>query len=116
MQKQPKTKNTKEKGKHYEDIALQYLLSNGFIFIDKNFYTKHGEIDLIMQKGAVLHFIEVKYAKKFNPLCNITPKKLMRLTKSIDIYLSKNALQLDFCIDAISIYDDNISFVENITM
>ncbi|MWV62988.1 YraN family protein [Helicobacter saguini] len=109
-------KNTKTKGNHYEDVALQYLLSNGFTFIDKNFYSKYGEIDLVMQKDNILHFIEVKYAKKFNPLYNITEKKLEKLMKTIDIFLNTNDLKLDFCIDALSIYDNHISFIENITI
>lgn len=133
-----KKKNTRNKGNFYEEIALQYLLSNGFIFIKKNFYTPFGEIDLIMQKGNVLHFIEVKSSNRFNPLYNITEKKLEKLMKTIDIFMqnydfsniildtnidSKSNLDSNntenkphFCIDALSIYNNEVHFIENITM
>ena len=109
-------KNNRKNGDLYEDIALQYLLSRDFIFIDKNFYSKYGEIDLIMQKGEILHFIEVKSSSSFNPLYKITDKKLEKMIKTIYIFCDKNNIKLDFCIDAIGIYKDNITFIENITI
>lgn len=113
-----KKKNSRKKGSFYEEIALQYLLSNGFIFIEKNFYTQYGEIDLIMQKGNVLHFIEVKSSNKFNPLYNITEKKLEKITKTIDIFMqSYDFCNIEsICIDALSIYNNEVHFIENITI
>lgn len=104
------------KGNYYEDIALQYLLSLDFIFIDKNFHCKYGEIDLIMQKNDILHFIEVKSCSSFYPTYNITAKKIEKLTKTIYLFLTKHNLTLDFCIDAVSIYGNKIELIENITL
>lgn len=100
---------------HYEQIALSYLTNMGFQFIAQNFYSRYGEIDLIMQKDSILHFIEVKSSHYIQPLLNITPKKLERLIKTIYVFLEQEKLTCHFCIDAISIYQDDITFIENIT-
>lgn len=112
--------DTRSKGRRYEDLAFKYLQDNSFNFIDKNFYTRFGEIDLIMSKNKVLHFIEVKSNNSFNPLLNITEKKLDRLIKSGYIFLEKKSLkELDcdlFCFSAVGFIGGKIMFVENITM
>ena len=107
--------NTRQKGSHYEQVALEYLLALGFEFIARNFHSRYGEIDLIMQKDSILHFIEVKSSNYMQPLLKITEKKLERLTKTIYIFLEQQNITKNFCIDAISIYKDNVTFIENIT-
>lgn len=105
----------RQKGRHYEQIALEYLITLGFELIEQNFHSRYGEIDLIMKKDSILHFIEVKSSHCMNPLANITPKKLERLTKTIHVFLEQGQISSHFCIDAISIYKDNIMLIENIT-
>jgi len=51
------------KGKFTEEFAKQYLIQQGLVFIDSNFHSRQGEIDLIMKDGQVFVFIEVKYRK-----------------------------------------------------
>ena len=43
-----------------ERLAEKFLRDKGFRFITANFLTRVGEIDLIMQDGPTLVFIEVK--------------------------------------------------------
>jgi len=52
--------NKKEKGKLGEDIACKFLKKNGFIVVDRNYYKKWGELDIVAKKGGDLHFFEVK--------------------------------------------------------
>ncbi len=111
-----KNSNARSKGRHYEQIALEYLISLDFEFIARNFHSKYGEIDLIMKKDSVLHFVEVKSSSYMNPLLNITTEKIQRLIKTIHIFLEHQKISCDFCIDAISIYNDKINFIENITI
>lgn len=105
----------RQKGKHYEQVALEYLISLGFEFVEQNFHSRYGEIDLIVKKDSILHFVEVKSSHCINPLVNITPKKLEKLTKTIHVFLDQRQIISHFCIDAVSIYKDNITFIENIT-
>ena len=104
------------KGKYYEDLALEYLCNMGFEYIGRNFYIRYGEIDLILKKDNILHFIEVKYSSVMNPLLKINHKKLDRIIKSIEIFMQQNNLSNHFCIDAVSIYKNQISFIENVTI
>ena len=50
----------KLKGQSGETIAVDYLRKNGFEILDRNFTTKHGEIDIIAKRNGRIHFIEVK--------------------------------------------------------
>jgi len=43
-----------------EKIAQKYLENRKFRFVERNFRKKWGELDIVMQKDDVLHFIEVK--------------------------------------------------------
>ena len=43
-----------------EDQALIYLQQQGLHLLERNFRCKAGEIDLVMQDGKVLVFVEVR--------------------------------------------------------
>ena len=106
------------KGKASEKKACEYLNSQGFKIVEQNFYAKKlGEIDIIALKDSVYHFVEVKSSVDYeSAVNNLTPSKLNKVKKSSLYYLQKNSLEVDFCIDAIIIYDDELEFLENITM
>ena len=59
-----KTVNTKTLqkliGQWAEDYALEYLQTQNLQLIQRNFHSRYGEIDLIMQDGNCLCFIEVR--------------------------------------------------------
>lgn len=50
-------------GKQAETVALNHLRQNGLKLIERNYRCRLGEIDLIMNEGDVLVFIEVRYRK-----------------------------------------------------
>lgn len=57
---------------------------------DKNFTIRGGELDLVMEDDNTLVVVEVKVVNYMDNLHNyITPKKLITLQKSIQIYLWK---------------------------
>lgn len=99
-------------GRIGEDIAKKYLENKGFMVICQNYRKKCGEIDVIAQKGKILHFIEVKTVSHENignlpgevslrpgrefansetdvyrPEDNIHAYKLKRLARTIQMYL-----------------------------
>nr|WP_298892596.1 YraN family protein [uncultured Acinetobacter sp.] len=47
-------------GQWAEDYALEYLQTQNLQLIQRNFHSRYGEIDLIMQDGNCLCFIEVR--------------------------------------------------------
>jgi len=109
--------NTKYKGNLAEKKAIRFLEKNDFKIIDKNFYFKGGEIDIIAFKNNTLHFIEVKSGESFEPIYNITPLKLRKIIKGAYIYMKqKNFTSTSFCIDAIIIKNDLVEHIQNITL
>lgn len=113
-----KTKNTtKSKGDYFEQKAVSYLTDNGFTLVEQNYYAKKlGEIDIIVTKGDVYHFVEVKSGESFEAVYNITPSKLSKLYRSIDFYLKEKRIDVAYCIDAIIFFDEELEYLENITL
>jgi putative endonuclease len=105
---------SRAKGNFAEDRAVSYLQDQDFRVIDRNFYSRFGEIDIIAIKDDILHFIEVK-SGDWNPIYQITPSKLSKIIKTADIYMSKKRLNFDYSFDAIIISED-IELIENITI
>ena len=55
--------NKRKTGAVYEERAAAYLIQHGFQILEKNFYCRQGEIDLVGIHGEYLVFVEVKYRK-----------------------------------------------------
>lgn len=76
-----------------EELAKEYLVERGFLFIESNYNTRVGEIDLVMRKGKTLYFIEVKtrLGKKFGyPEQSVTNSKIRKIERTINYYLTHN--------------------------
>jgi putative endonuclease len=101
-------------GSEAEEKAVLFLEKNGFKVVEKNFYSRFGEIDIIAKKDDVLHFIEVKSGKG-EPVYKVTPSKLSKIIKTSEFYLNKTRSNHDYCFDAVIVKDDNIEFIENIS-
>lgn len=113
----PSTKtSTKAKGDKAENLAKEFLQNSGFEIVDTNYYTRYGEIDIVAKKDSIYHFIEVKSGKNFEPLQNVTPKKLNRVIDSVHIYLANHSLDTAFCVDIITIRNEEIAFFENVSI
>ncbi len=109
--------HTKAKGDIAEERGCEYLYSRGYKIIDRNVYNRFGEIDIIAIKDNVLHFVEVKSAQSYEQAVNnITRSKLQKLTRAIQTYLQQKKFTLDYCIDALIVVEDEIEWIENITL
>ena len=53
--------DTQTRGKDAEDRACHYLRTQGLQLLVRNYRSKRGEIDLIMQDTNSLVFVEVRY-------------------------------------------------------
>ena len=106
-----------QKGKYFETKACEYLKDEGFTIIQTNFFAKKiGEIDIIAKKFDVYHFVEVKSGQNFEAIYNITPSKLSKLKRSIDYYIQIKKLDISYCIDAIIFANEDLEYLENITL
>lgn len=104
-------------GKIGEDIATKYLINKGYKIIERNFYCKMGEIDIIAKKDEYIVFIEVKTrsSNKYGiPVDAITNKKIKNLYKTAKFYVYTRRLQNRLIrFDAIEVYFDNGQFRVN---
>jgi putative endonuclease len=108
---------SRDKGNQAEELAAKYLYENGYEIIERNFYSRFGEIDIIAYKDDTLHFVEVKSGEDYEKaIQNITPTKLSRLIKTGDVYMKKNDTNLDYEYDAIVVVEEQVWFIENITL
>ncbi|SFV70397.1 Predicted endonuclease distantly related to archaeal Holliday junction resolvase [hydrothermal vent metagenome] len=105
-------------GDKAESLAVAFLEEEGFRIIERNYFArKLGEIDIIAQKDEVIHFVEVKGGQgSFEPSYNLTPAKLRKVIKSSQYYMKIKNLDQAFCIDALLVRDDEVEFIENITL
>jgi putative endonuclease len=75
-------------GQWGENQACQFLIRQGFIILDRNYYSTQGEIDIIAKKDQDLYFIEVK-TRRSHDLANdlaITQSKKTKFQKTIKHY------------------------------
>jgi len=108
---------SRAKGNLAEDRACVYLDENGFMIVERNFYSRFGEIDIIASKEEVLHFIEVKSGVDYEAaIQNITKSKLSKLIKTGNSFLKKNSLDVDFVYDAVIVTPQSVEMVENLTL
>ena len=55
--------NRRKEGAYYENLVAEYLKTQGYEILEKNYRCRIGEIDLIAKEGETLVFVEVKYRR-----------------------------------------------------
>lgn len=93
------TSKTQKIGEIGEDIAVKFLMKQGFSILERNYTKKQGEIDIIGKKDKKLVFFEVKSVTCENivsretfitPYDNLTPQKIDKLKRTVSAYLVEN--------------------------
>lgn len=104
-----------------EDIAERFLMKHDFEILERNYWKKWGEIDIVAQKNGVLHFVEVKSVSReilpdvahetsdegndsYRAEDNIHPQKLKRLARVIQTYLLEENHDGDWHLDVAIVY------------
>jgi len=130
-------------GKLGENIACKYLEKEGFLIVERNYWKKFGEIDIVAKKRGILHFIEVKSVSRdlsknkvtretrdkekleeYRPEDNLHPWKLRRLGRAIQVYLVQRKVshETEWQVDAITVLIDHkkrvgrVEVLENIVI
>jgi putative endonuclease len=105
-------------GTSAEFRSLEYLNNKGLILLHRNFYSRFGEIDLIMQDKQDIVFVEVKMrsSRYANVAYSITPSKQKKLILTAKYYIFKNCSQEPNCrFDAVLLVGFNqIIWLKNI--
>ncbi len=104
-------KKKREIGFEFEDLARKYLVEKGMKYIESNFYTRYGEIDLIFtdEDDNILVFVEVRYRKNAEfgePIETLDRRKLEKIIISSQIYIKDKRWKQDVRYDVIGIKKD----------
>lgn len=102
-----------ELGKKGEQLAVDFLLKNGYEIIDRNYRFDKAEVDIIAKKNPILAIIEVKTRSTVdfgNPQDFVKPKQIQRLVKAVDEYVIANELDVEVRFDIIAIVKEGKSF------
>jgi len=102
--------NNVDIGSYGEEKAAEYLTSNGYIILCRNFRWRGGEIDIVAKdktrKGLIVFFeVKTRKTKGFGLPCEaVTVSKLRRIKNTIKVYAGlKHCGDCDFRIDVIEI-------------
>lgn len=101
-------------GNDAESKAVSFLEHLGYKIIERNFYSRYGEIDIIASDNEFLVFIEVKYRKNNtfgSPMESISSKKINSICRTARIYLKSQDIPVRF--DVISITDKKIEHIKS---
>jgi putative endonuclease len=82
-----------ERGAHAERQAADWLQAKGLKLIERNMRSRFGEIDLIMEDGATLVFVEVRYRGRNDyggAAASVTATKQARLRRAIGVYIARH--------------------------
>ena len=103
-------------GNHAEARALAHLQQQRLTLLAQNYRCRHGEIDLIMQDGAHIVFVEVRRRGNHSAAAgSIDEHKQRRLTAAAAHYLSHSHTNPPVCrFDAVLIdHNECIQWVKN---
>jgi putative endonuclease len=104
-------------GERKEQLAERYLHAQGLRLLTRNYRCSLGEIDLIMQHGDCLVFVEVRYRKsdRFgSAAASVTPSKQRRIILTAQHYLQRHPTRQDCRFDVLAISgSDTIEWIEN---
>lgn len=87
--------DSKAIGNHTEAVAARYLQSRGVTIVERNVFSRGGEIDLIGRDGEALVFFEVRYrgaGSLAGGAESVTPAKQRRLIRAASFYLHRHGL------------------------
>ena len=110
--------NTRQKGASAEEVVADYLASNGYEILCRNYRKRSGEIDCIARdRDGTTVFVEVKSARSTtcgSPFSWVTPAKQRTLAKVAKMYLFEQGRVRCACrFDVIALVDGKLDHLKN---
>lgn len=108
-----------KRGRIGENLACKYLEKNQYNIIERNFYCRQGEIDIIAcdENEKELVFFEVKTRSNFKygmPCESVDKRKQNHILSVVKYYIYKNKIKnIPIRIDVIEVYLTNNKYKIN---
>lgn len=93
-------------GRTGEDLALEYLLQDGYKLLERNWHCRHKEIDLIMAHNDGIHIVEVKTRREpvgVEPEFAVDARKQFLLECAAGAFIRSRGYSEDVHFDIVSI-------------
>jgi putative endonuclease len=103
-------------GARAEQLAAQYLQQQGLKPVAQNYRGRFGEIDLIMQDGATLVFVEVRLRRNAGfggAAASIDARKQQRIVRTAQQYLATLAHTPPCRFDAVLMGESGVEWLRN---
>lgn len=98
----------REFGRNIEKLAADYLESNGYEILERNYRAGHKEIDLIARQKRTIVFVEVKATRQMrfgHPAERVTKKQQVNILTAARHYIMDNMFEgYDFRLDIICFF------------
>lgn len=79
------------RGRLAETVAAVYLGLKGYRVVARRFRSPVGEIDLVMRRGGVLAFVEVKNRRTLDDAAlAVTPQARQRLVRAAEAFIGRH--------------------------
>ncbi|MGO8819632.1 MAG: YraN family protein [Desulfomonilaceae bacterium] len=110
---------TRARGARAELLAEQRLVELGYKIVDRNYFCKLGEIDLIATQGGDLVFVEVRSRHSedaLNPLFTLDQRKIKRVIKAAKFYVMNKDVDSPMRFDVVIVTlgpDPDIEIIQN---
>lgn len=102
-----------ENGVHYEKVACDILIKNGYEILRTRYKTTYGEIDIIAQKSDIITFFEVKKRKSIvDAKYSISQRQRERMKNAILYFLSTNYNSIEIKIEVHAVLFDSSDFCQ----
>lgn len=109
--------NRQATGAAAEQLACEYLQARGLRLLERNYRCRFGEIDLIMQDGADLVFVEVRYRRSHRfggAALSVDAAKQAKLLATAQHYLQSKASKRNARVDVIAVEAGNrVDWIKN---
>ena len=109
--------NKREVWTRGEVAAKRYLEEKGYRLLAENYATATGEIDLVMQDGDVVVFVEVKARETLaygEPIEAITPQKVRKIVLTAQSFLvAKRMMDRSVRFDVVEVLCGEVRHTEN---
>ncbi len=106
-------------GKWGEGVAVRFLQEKGFVLVATNYRCRWGEVDIVVQEGDELVFVEVRTRRGVEygtPEESVTAAKARRLVATAQEFLQEHGIaDASWRIDLIAIRLDGDRKVQDIS-
>lgn len=110
--------NRRQEGALREEQAVCYLTEQGYEILERNYWCRFAELDVVAKEGAYICFVEVKYRKDDRheaPAGLIPNAKIRNICRASQFYMSERRILPDTPVryDVVLIVGEETTLIRN---